>query len=66
MLGDCENKNDAATTRGNNHKWLYSRFVSNAFAGGSTSMQPFLLKCLSWRLVAYVYIYIYVYVCMRP
>ena len=31
MLGDCENKNDAATTRSNNHKWLYSSVVSNAF-----------------------------------
>ena len=35
MLRDCDNKNDAATTRSNNHKWLYSSVVSNAFAGGS-------------------------------
>ena len=54
MLRDCENKikNDAATTRSNNHKWLYSSAVSNAFAVGSAFMQQFLLKCLSWRLLS--------------
>ena len=44
MLGDCDIKDDAATTRSNNHKCLYSSFVSNAFAGGSSFMQQFLLK----------------------
>ena len=51
MRRECNNKTDAATTRTNNHKWPYSSFVSNAFAGGSAFMQPFLLKCLSWRLL---------------
>ena len=44
MVEDCDNKKDAATTRSNNHKWLYSGFVSNAFAGGLAFMQQFLLK----------------------
>ena len=51
MLRDCDNKKDAENTRSNNHKWLYSSFVSNAFAGGSAFMQQCLLKCLSWRLL---------------
>ena len=59
MLRDCENKikNDAATTRSNNHKWLYSSVVSNAFAVGSAFMQQFLLKCLSWRLLSCIAVY---------
>ena len=44
MLRGCDNKYDAATTRSNNHKLLYSSFVSNAFAGGSAFMQQFLLN----------------------
>ena len=57
MLRDCDSKNDAATTRSNNHKWLYSSFVSNAFAGGSSFMQPVLLKRLSWRLLNCIAVY---------
>ena len=57
MLKDWDNKNDAATTRSNNHKWLYSSFFSNAFAGGSAFMQQFLLKCLSWRLLNRIAVY---------
>ena len=57
MLRDCENKNDAATTRSNNHKSLYSSVVSNAFAVGSAFMQQFLLKCLSWRLLRCIAVY---------
>ena len=57
MLRDCENKSDAATTRSNNHKWLYSGVVSNAFAGGSAFVQQFLLKCLSRRLLSCIAVY---------
>ena len=57
MLRDCENKNDAATTRSNNHKSLYSSVVSNAFAVGSAFMQQFLLTCLSWRLLSCIAVY---------
>ena len=51
MLRDFDNKNDAATTQSTNHKWLFSRFVSTAFAGGSAFMQQFLLTCLNWQLL---------------
>ena len=57
MPRDCENKNDAATTRSNNHKSLYSSVVSNAFAVGSAFMQQFLLKCLSWQLLSCIAVY---------
>ena len=57
MLRGCENKNDAATTRSNNHKWLYSSVVSNAFVVGSAFMQQFLLKCLRWRLLSCIVVY---------
>ena len=57
MPRDCENKNDAATTRSNKHKSLYSSVVSNAFAVGSAFMQQFLLKCLSWRLLSCIAVY---------
>ena len=57
MLRDCDDQNDAATTRSNTHKWLYSSFVSNAFAGGFAFMQQFLLKCLSGRLLNRIVVY---------
>ena len=57
MLRDCDNKNEAETTRSNSHKWLYSSFFSHAIAGGSEFMRQFLLKYLSWRLLNHIAMY---------